>query len=751
MTVDLIYSISLLLSLSLLYGLIAHYFYRRNIARQVFSGALFGGICVVGMTLPIELSPGVILDPRSVVLSMAGLFTDPIGAASAVIIAVGYHLFLGCVDVFSRFEIVIIATCLGLAYRYGVQKGWAKINLSQLLLFGLLVHIFQIGLLTQLPSPFAEQVMAVFFMPLFFVFTPATALLGLILKTFDERIKTGFALIESESQLSDHLRNTPLAAISWDKNFRVTQWNMAAEKIFGYTADEAMGRSPAGFIVSGVLKPEVDEVYDALLDDRGGLHSSNDNITKDGRTINCEWYNTALLDAAGVIIGVASLCEDVTARKQSDLIIWRQANYDSLTGLANRQRVNDYLEQEIKLADRSGRSIALLFLDLDGFKDINDTLGHNVGDQLLIEAAKRLSGLTREVDTVARLGGDEFIIVMGGIDNPAQINRVASDLLEKMAEPFELDQETAFISTSIGITFYPQDAADPIEMLKNADQAMYAAKDSGGHSFQYFTPSMQHNALSRMSLISDLRTALSKNQFQLYYQPIVNLSNGDICKAEALIRWQHPERGLVGPAEFIPIAEETKLIVGIGDWVFHEACRQSARWRASLQPNFQISINTSLVQFKNDAFSAQDWLDHLQALKLPADAVAVEITEGTLMESGTQVDQILLDFRDANIQVSLDDFGTGYSSLSILKKLDIDYLKIDKSFVDNLEPNSNDLALCEAIIVMAHKLELEVIAEGVETEQQKDLLIAAGCDYGQGYLFSEPLAEADFETLLRSR
>jgi len=751
MTADLIYSITLLMSLSLLYGLIVHYFHTSNIAQQVLSGTLFGGICVIGMVLPIELSPGVIIDPRSVVLSIAGLFGGPIGATIAAVIGGGYRIFLGGAGMVSGVELVVASTCLGLAYRYAVQKGWAKINLSQLLLFGLLVHLVQVLLLTQLPPPFVEQVMSTIAIPLILVFTPATAFLGMLLIDVENRFKTEYALRESESKLSHHLHNTPLAAISWDENFQVTQWNKTAENIFGYSADEAINKHVIDLIVSADAKTKVDLVLESLLENKGGGRSSNDNITKDGRTISCEWYNTPLLDSAGKVIGIASLCEDVTAQKQSEMMIWEQANHDSLTGLANRKMANDHLKQEIKIADRSNKSIAFLFIDLDEFKDINDTLGHDVGDKLLIEAGKRLRSYTRQVDTIARYGGDEFVVIMGGLDSPSQVDLIVSDLLKKMAEPFTLGQETIYISSSIGITLYPQDASNPTEILKNADQAMYAAKNNGRNNFQYFTSSMQQHAVSRMSLISDLRRALPNNQFQLHYQPIVDLVNGDIHKAEALIRWQHPEKGLISPIEFIPIAEETKLIESIGDWVFREASRQSAQWRAAFQPNFQISINTSPVQYKNNAFSAKDWLEHLQTLKLPGDAIVVEITEGTLMESGASVDQILFDFRDANIQVSLDDFGTGYSSLSALKKLHIDYLKIDKLFIDNLEPESNDLALCEAIIVMAHKLGLKVIAEGIETEQQRDLLIAAGCDYGQGYLFSKPLPATEFETLLRSR
>ena len=752
MIIGFINLLALLLSLSFLHGFIFRFLHKNQHVEKILSGIVFGGICVVGMFLPIEVSPGVIFDPRSVILSISGLFGGPLVAAIAAVIAGGYRLFLGGAGVYVGVAVVIASACMGLGYRYCVQKGWAKIKVSHLLLFGLLVHLVVILLFTQLPVGVAAGVMSTVAIPLVLTFTPATALLGMLLKDVEDRLKTEHALRESELKLSHHLQNTPLAAITWDREFFVTQWNKTAENIFGYSADEAIGKHAADLI----LKPdsqaaaEVGQVFNALLERKGGGRSNNDNVTKDGRTINCEWYNTPILDDDGKLIATASLCEDVTARKKSELIIWEQAHYDPLTGLANRKMAGDKLEQAIKLADRAHKNIAFLFLDLDGFKHINDTQGHDFGDTLLVAASKRLRSLFRETDTLARFGGDEFVIILGGLDSPDQVDLIANNLVKKMAEPFKLGQETVYISTSVGITIYPQDASDPIEILRNADQAMYAAKNNGGNRFQYFTPWMQQSAVSRMALISDLRNALPDNQFQLYYQPIVDLLNGDVYKAEALIRWQHPDRGLIGPVEFIPIAEETKLILGIGDWVFREASRQVASWRAFFRPDFQISINTSPVQYKSDAFSAKNWLEYLKTLELPGDAIAVEITEGILMESEASVDKILFDFRDANIQVSIDDFGTGYSSLSSLKKFDIDYLKIDKSFVDNLEPDSNDLALCEAIIGMAHKLNLKVIAEGIETTQQRDLLIAAGCDYGQGYLFSKPLPEIEFETLLKS-
>ena len=426
--------------------------------------------------------------------------------------------------------------------------------------------------------------------------------------------------------------------------------------------------------------------------------------------------------------------------------VWRQANFDTLTGLANRQMLLHRLQQEIKIAKRSKRSVALLYLDLDQFKEVNDTLGHHMGDALLVEVAERLSRYVREIDTVARLGGDEFTIIMGRLSDFDSVERVANDILTELAVPFQLGDEPAYISTSIGVSLYPQDSADADGMLKNADQAMYAAKTKGRNCFEFFTSSMQEDSLVRMSIVNDLRAALSGKQFRLHFQPIVELANGSIHKAEALVRWQHPTRGLVSPSEFIRVAEETRMIAEIDDWVFREAVRQSARWRATHDADFQITVNTSPLQYERADIDIRGWLDHLQAVGLPGAGIAVEISKGRLMETSSEIRDKLLMFRDANIQVSLDDFGTGYSSLSYLRKFDIDYLKIDQSFVHDLQPGNEDMVLCEAIIAMAHKLGLKVVAKGVETQHQCDLLRAAGCDHGQGFHFSKALPADHFET-----
>ena len=352
---------------------------------------------------------------------------------------------------------------------------------------------------------------------------------------------------------------------------------------------------------------------------------------------------------------------------------------------------------------------------------------------------------------MARLGGDEFTVILSEVEDTNSVARIAQNIIERLAAPFQLLQETAYVSASMGITLYPNDAQHIDTLITNADQAMYLAKNSGRGRFSYFTAALQEAAQTRLGLLSDLRNALPGKQLVVYYQPIVEIASGKIHKAEALLRWQHPERGMVSPLQFIPLAEESGLIHEIGDWVFHEAVRQLARCREMFVPQFQISVNKSPVQFRENGSDYESWPSHLLAMGLPGNSLVVEITEGLLLNAEVNVTGTLLSFRDAGMQVALDDFGTGYSSLSYLKKFDIDYLKIDQSFVRNLGDDPDDQALCEAIIVMAHKLGLKVIAEGVETEQQRDLLAAYGCDYAQGWLYSKAVPAGEFEALLKEQ
>ena len=430
--------------------------------------------------------------------------------------------------------------------------------------------------------------------------------------------------------------------------------------------------------------------------------------------------------------------------------IWQQANFDSLTQLPNRHMFRDRLNEELKKTDRSNLPLALFFLDLDHFKQVNDSLGHEMGDKLLIQAAKRLTTCVRNTDTVARLGGDEFTIILSSLLDVTDVERVNQELLKKMAEPFYLNDEMVHISTSIGITLYPRDGTDVDALLKNADQAMYAAKSLGRNCSNYYSESLQDALNKRLYITSNLRLALTEQQFHLLYQPIVDLATQNIYKAEALIRWQHPIDGLIDPNQFITIAEETGLIIPIGNWVFSEALKQVNQWRQSIHVDFQISVNTSPVQFKDEA-GLKALIDYLEKYELLKNSIIIEITEGLVLETKSEVKRQLSEFRHAGIQIAIDDFGTGYSSLAYLKKFDVDFIKIDRSFVANIKDNSDEMVLCKAIIVMAHTLGLKVIAEGVETAEQEKLLIEAGCDYGQGYFYSKPLSSADFEFYLSKR
>lgn len=558
-------------------------------------------------------------------------------------------------------------------------------------------------------------------------------------------------LQDSESRWRFALEGAGDGVWDWHVQAGILHLSIRWKEMLGHTEDE-IGSSLDEWInrIHADDLPRAMEGIKAYLNGQINAHANEYRMQcKDG---SYKWILTRGMvvsrDANNIPVRIIGTNADITERKTDEETIQHQANFDALTQLPNRRLFYDRLEQEIRKVERSGMPIALMLIDLDHFKDVNDTLGHDIGDILLTEVAQRIKSCVRDADTVARLGGDEFTVILSEQSDTASTERIAQKILHRLSEPFQLQDNVTYISASIGITLYPEDSTRIEALLKNAEQAMYAAKHHGRNRFSYFTPSMQISAQNRMLLSRDLRGALADNQFRVYYQPIVTLTSNKVCKAEALIRWQHPERGMVSPAEFISIAEETGMIVDIGDWVFREAARHAARWRISHHKKFQISVNVSPVQFHNAGIDYKAWFDYLQNLGLHGQSIVVEITEGLLLDAHTDTTNQLLAFRDAGIGVSIDDFGTGYSSLSYLKKFDIDYLKIDQSFVKNLTAGSDDMILCEAIIVMAHKLGLKVIAEGVETTEQRDLLSTAGCDYGQGYLFSKPLPADEFEQWL---
>ncbi|WP_345798075.1 EAL domain-containing protein [Castellaniella sp. MT123] len=532
--------------------------------------------------------------------------------------------------------------------------------------------------------------------------------------------------------------HTSEAMVVTDGEGLIQDINPAFTAVTGYHAAEVIGQR-MNLLSSGHQDQDFYQAMWSSLTETGRWSGDIWNRRKSGEEyIERLTINTSYNEDGSVACRIG-LFSDVTEKRRREASIWRQAHYDHLTQLPNRQMFHENLHRSIDESRESGLPFALVFLDLDLFKEVNDTFGHDEGDELLRLVSRRLLSCVRGSDLVARLGGDEFTLIVRGLKRLDDIQPICQKVLQAVAQPYVLDSNTVHISASVGVTFFPRDGASATELLKHADLAMYAAKEKGRNQYCVFSADMQESAQMRRKLLHDLQQALDVGEFVLYYQPIVDLRSGRMVKAEALIRWRHPERGLVSPAEFIPLAEDTGLIVPIGDWAFHEAARQVKTWREELEPDFEIGINVSPVQFQSDGLDPQAWIQTLATLGLPGSAVSVEITERLLMDTEDDSSARLLAFRDAGIQVALDDFGTGYSSLSYLKRFDVDFLKIDQSFVSHLAQDSEDMVLCRAIILMAHQLGMKVIAEGIETQEQHELLLEAGCDFGQGFWYSRPL------------
>jgi diguanylate cyclase (GGDEF)-like protein/PAS domain S-box-containing protein len=555
-----------------------------------------------------------------------------------------------------------------------------------------------------------------------------------------------------EEQLQLFLRvvnhvNEGITITDTDRN--IVFINPAFSAITGYSAEEVIGKNPR-MLHSGLMDDVFYRDMWRSINETGLWQGEMIDRRKSGESYS-EWLSISTIkDEHGAVSHYIALFSDISERKAVEERIAHMAQHDFLTGLPNRMLLQDRLVQAISRSDREQRKVAVMFMDLDRFKVINDTLGHLVGDKLLQEVADRISRVGRSSDTVCRQGGDEFVIMLTDLETVDDVAIVAVKLLESIAGPYLIDGNEIEVTTSIGISVFPEDGREVDALLQHADAAMYHAKENGRNNYQFFTSEMNEHALERMSIERKLRRALERNEFCLHYQPQVDLRSGRIVGAEALIRWNHSLLGMVSPAQFIPIAEENGLIIPIGEWVLREACRQNSEWRKLGLPEIVMAVNLSAVQFRQKDLGAMI-VDILRQSGLAPSALELEITESSVMRNSDAAIELLQQLKEMGLKLSMDDFGTGYSSLGYLKRLPIGKLKIDQSFVRDLMTDPDDAVIAQTIITMAHSLKLKVVAEGVETAEQLAFLQQQQCDEMQGYYFSRPLVAEQFASLLASQ
>ena len=879
MFIELVKGVALLLALCFLHGFNIRVWRQHPWVGQVFSGLIFGGICVVGMLTPVVLMPGVIFDARSVVLSMAGLFGGPLVAGIAALMAATGRLWLGGAGAEVGLMVIGLCTALGLVYREGRARGRLGVEPVTLALFGLLLHTAVIALFQLLPAVAVQRINQTLALPYLLTFTPATVVLGLLLHDVEQRMATERALTgtaarlhaitqaipdvllvldaqgryvevlspndsalvasapvlvgqrlhdvlpaeqaerfmqlirdtlqsgqthsveyemqtlsglrqfegrtqplgvqvggqaavvflarditkrkqaesalrESELRFRSLLRNIPSISVQgYLQDGTTSYWNQASEQLYGYTAEEAIGSNLLDLIIPPPMRNDVRAHMQHMFATGEVIPAGELQLQrKDGTPVHV-FSSHAYIQVPGHPPEMFCIDIDISGRKAAEDEARYLAFYDALTQLPNRRLLVDRLQQVLVNGARSGLTTAVLFVDLDNFKTLNDTRGHEVGDLLLKDVAQRLRSCVREQDTVARLGGDEFVVVLQNLSSDApeaaaQARTLGELILAQLRQPYELTGHEHHFTASIGVTLLTHQRDSVDEVLKQADMAMYRAKDAGRNTLRFFDPEMQESVNRRALLETELHNGLRRSQFLLLYQPQVD-SQGRVTGAEALVRWQHPVQGMVPPSEFIPLAEESGLILPLGQWVMETALHQQARWQQDpLFAHLSLAINVSARQFLQDDFVAQVLALVRQTGANPAQ-IKLELTESLLLDNVDSVIATMRALKAHGLGFSLDDFGTGYSSLSYLKRLPLDQIKIDQGFVRDVLLDASDAAIARSIIALAGSLGLSVIAEGVETTAHHQFLLAHGCQAFQGYLFGRPLTLEDFESRVR--
>ncbi|HVR24288.1 MAG TPA: EAL domain-containing protein [Candidatus Polarisedimenticolia bacterium] len=557
-------------------------------------------------------------------------------------------------------------------------------------------------------------------------------------------------LAQMEGRYRGLLEAAPDAMVVVDQGGEIVLLNVQAEKQFGYRRDELIGQKVKNIIPKGfaerLIADALRSAEDALAQQIGTGIELNGR-RKDGSEFPIEIMLSPLEGAEGVLVTAA--IRDITTRKKAEALMIHSSEHDFLTGLPNRMLLSDRVNQAIRLAIRHKKKVAVLFLDLDGFKHINDSLGHPTGDKLLQSVAKRLVDCVRGSDTVSRQGGDEFVVLLSEEEDSEDASVTAKKMQRAVAEAHFIDQHDLHITCSVGVSLYPDDGLNAETLIKNADTAMYQAKENGRQTYQYFKPAMNVRAVERQSLEESLRRALERQEFVVHYQPKINLKTGRISGAEALLRWTHPTRGLVPPGQFIPVAEDCGLILPIGTWVLRQACQQAQAWVDAGLPLGTMAVNISAMQLRNETF-VEAVFTILQDTRLDPRLLELELTESVLMKHAESTASILTALRERGVQVAVDDFGTGYSSLSYLRKFPIDALKIDQSFVSQITTVPDEIIIVKAVIGLGRSLKLRVVAEGVETQEQLAFLQAHQCDEAQGYYLSRPVLPGQFAKLLKT-
>ncbi|MGL6078003.1 EAL domain-containing protein [Methyloversatilis discipulorum] len=872
MALDLIKATALILALSLLQGFNARFWGERHAARAIGSGLIFGVMCVVGMMMPITLTPGVIFDGRSAVLSMAALFGGPAVGAIAGAVAAAYRLHLGGGGALVGVGVITVSVLLGLLMRMLVSRGKVAPGFLPFLGLGVVVHVVALLFFLGLPGDTAKRVFETLALPYLLTLAPATALLGMLLLDLDERQRTGKALRDSEARMRAITEAVPDVLMVLDEDGRYLKIRAPDEKLLVADAESLNGKLMTDVLppekaamfqdyVRRTLQSDSAQVLEYTLDTRGGprvfeARARALDVTFEGRRAvvlltrditervrleeeqriaaiafesqqgmmitdaysvilrvnkaftaitgfsaeeaigqrtsllasgrhdtafyramwsklhadgvwegeiwnrrrNGEVYPerlsiSAVRNADGMVTHYVAAFMDITFSKAAEDEIRRLAFYDALTGLPNRRLLSDRLGQAMASTSRNSRHGALMFIDLDDFKNVNDLLGHHNGDLLLQKAGARLRDIVRETDTVARFGGDEFVVLLAdlpehSIDAAQQAERVAEAMLAALNRPYVLDGQTRQTSASIGIAMFSGSTHSIDEMLRRADLSMYESKQRGKNRLHFFDPVMQETVTARLRLEDEIRSGLATRQFCVHYQAQVENGRG-IVSAEALARWRHPDKGFIPPAQFIPVAERAGLMSALGQQVMEDALQQLARWAHKPEAaHLSVAINISAAQLYQSEF-ADSVLEAISRTGAPPGKVVLELTESILLGDVDGAIDVMQRLRARGIRFSIDDFGTGYSSLAYLQSLPINELKIDRSFVRNLPASEGNLAIVRAVVALASALDVKVIAEGVETEGERNALAGNGCQFFQGYLFARPLPADEFEGLLR--